>query len=148
MPIFKSLQPPIESLYDLHLSLDCSANFCYLVPLHLPVWTWLFDSDYSPLQKHKPEDVNGFTNVVTKEVSNGNSVLPYTTIYSDCTAPELPRHQSSFYPPFYCISQEIWTSARRNRCPIFSKHRMVSMCHVRGLASRRCCFWRLTRLQR
>ncbi|OCT47273.1 4-coumarate--CoA ligase 2 [Cladophialophora carrionii] len=49
MPIFKSQQPPIE------------------MPWHLPVWTWLFDSEYSPMRHHKPEDIKGFTNAVTKE---------------------------------------------------------------------------------
>src|ERR1700761_7608657 len=49
MPIFKSRQPPIE------------------MPWHLPVWTWLFDSEYSPLRHNKPEDIKGFTNALTKE---------------------------------------------------------------------------------
>ncbi|KAI1628277.1 CoA ligase [Exophiala viscosa] len=49
MPIFKSSQPPIQ------------------MPWHLPVWTWLFDSEYSPLNNHKPEDIKGYTNAATKE---------------------------------------------------------------------------------
>ncbi|KAK5084649.1 hypothetical protein LTR05_005727 [Lithohypha guttulata] len=49
MPIFKSQQPDIS------------------VPWHLPIWTWLFDSEYSPLTKFPAKDVKGFTNAVTKE---------------------------------------------------------------------------------
>jgi 4-coumarate--CoA ligase len=37
------------------------------VPWHLPVWTWLFDSEYSPLRNVKPEEIKGFTNAATKE---------------------------------------------------------------------------------
>ncbi|KAL6246257.1 hypothetical protein RBB50_006492 [Rhinocladiella similis] len=49
MTIFKSSQPPIE------------------MPWHLPVWTWLFDSEYSPLHNVRPDEIKGFTNAVTKE---------------------------------------------------------------------------------
>jgi 4-coumarate--CoA ligase len=49
MPIFKSKQPPID------------------MPWHLPVWTWLFDSEYSPMRHKKPEEIGGFTNAMTKE---------------------------------------------------------------------------------
>ncbi|KAK5048585.1 hypothetical protein LTR84_005676 [Exophiala bonariae] len=49
MPIFKSKQPPID------------------MPWHLPVWTWLFDSEYSPLRNFAPQDIKGFTNAATKE---------------------------------------------------------------------------------
>lgn len=49
MPIFKSRQPPID------------------VPWHLPIWTWLFDSEYSPLRKYDSSQIKGFTNAATKE---------------------------------------------------------------------------------
>jgi len=49
MPIFKSSHPPIT------------------VPPHLPIWTWLFDSEYSPLRKYDSRDIKGFTNAITKE---------------------------------------------------------------------------------
>ncbi|EXJ80627.1 hypothetical protein A1O3_06911 [Capronia epimyces CBS 606.96] len=49
MPVFKSQQPPID------------------VPWHLPVWTWLFESEYSPLRNYKPDEIQGYTNAVTKE---------------------------------------------------------------------------------
>lgn len=49
MPVFKSLQPPID------------------VPWHLPIWTWLFDSEFSPLRKFASKDIKGYTNAVTKE---------------------------------------------------------------------------------
>jgi hypothetical protein len=32
------------------------------------VWTWLFDSEYSPLRNNRPEEIKGFTNAITKEV--------------------------------------------------------------------------------
>lgn len=37
------------------------------MPWHLPVWTWLFDSEYSPLRNFQPGDIKGFTNAATKE---------------------------------------------------------------------------------
>ncbi|KIX97086.1 uncharacterized protein Z520_07200 [Fonsecaea multimorphosa CBS 102226] len=49
MPIFKSSLPPIE------------------VPSHLPIWKWLFDSEYSPLRRYKLEELGGYTNAITKE---------------------------------------------------------------------------------
>ena len=49
MPVFKSRKPDIN------------------VPWHLPIWTWLFDSEYSPLRKNSAKDVKGFTNAATKE---------------------------------------------------------------------------------
>lgn len=49
MVIFKSQQPDIS------------------VPHHLPIWTWLFDSEYSPLRKHDSKDIKGYTNAATKE---------------------------------------------------------------------------------
>lgn len=48
MPIFKSQEPPIE------------------VP-NLPIWTWLFDSKYSPLRNYAAKDIKGYTNSITKE---------------------------------------------------------------------------------
>jgi len=49
MVVFKSQQPDIS------------------VPWHLPIWTWLFDSEYSPLRKNDARDIKGFTNAATKE---------------------------------------------------------------------------------
>jgi 4-coumarate--CoA ligase len=37
------------------------------VPSHLPVWTWLFDSEYSPLRKTPAAQIKGFTNAITNE---------------------------------------------------------------------------------
>ncbi|EHY58887.1 4-coumarate-CoA ligase 1 [Exophiala dermatitidis] len=61
MPIFKSQQPPIN------------------VPWHLPVWTWLFDSEYSPLRNYKPEEMQGYTNAVTKEHLSYADLKTHTT---------------------------------------------------------------------
>ncbi|KAL2410800.1 4-coumarate:CoA ligase 1 [Exophiala dermatitidis] len=61
MPIFKSQQPPIN------------------VPWNLPVWTWLFDSEYSPLRNYKPEEIQGYTNAVTKEHLSYADLKTHTT---------------------------------------------------------------------
>lgn len=61
MPTFKSLQPPID------------------VPWHLPIWTWLFDSEYSPLRKYEPSQVKGFTNAATKEHLSYADVKTHST---------------------------------------------------------------------
>ncbi|KAK5231637.1 hypothetical protein LTR72_000821 [Exophiala xenobiotica] len=61
MPIFKSSQPPIE------------------MPWHLPVWTWLFDSEYSPLRNNRPEEIKGFTNAITKEHLSYTDLKTHTT---------------------------------------------------------------------
>lgn len=47
--VFKSLQPDIN------------------VPWHLPIWTWLFDSEYSPLNRFDERNIQGYTNAITKE---------------------------------------------------------------------------------
>ncbi|KAB5560329.1 CoA ligase [Coniochaeta sp. 2T2.1] len=49
MPVFDSCHPRID------------------IPCHLPVWTWLFDSEYSPLNKATPSQVQGYTNAATNE---------------------------------------------------------------------------------
>ena len=68
MPTFKSLQPPVE------------------MPWHLPVWTWLFDSEYSPLRHYKPEDIKGFTNAATKEHLSYVDLKAHTTHLSTALA--------------------------------------------------------------
>ncbi|KIW79868.1 hypothetical protein Z517_06483 [Fonsecaea pedrosoi CBS 271.37] len=52
------------------------------VPWHLPVWTWLFDSDYSALKGHDPDGTQGFTNVATKEHINFADLKDYSTYIS------------------------------------------------------------------
>jgi len=49
------------------------------VPWHLPVWTWLFDSEYSPLRNFKPEEIKGFTNATTKEHLSYTDMKEHTT---------------------------------------------------------------------
>ncbi|OQV08560.1 hypothetical protein CLAIMM_12813, partial [Cladophialophora immunda] len=61
MPIFTSSLPPIE------------------VPWHLPIWTWLFDSEYSPLRRYKLEELGGYTNAITKEHLDYNDLRLHTT---------------------------------------------------------------------
>jgi len=61
MNIFKSTNPPID------------------VPWHLPVWTWLFDSSYSPLNNFPPSEIAGYINAQTKEKVSYTEVKTYTT---------------------------------------------------------------------
>ncbi|CRG89220.1 hypothetical protein PISL3812_06256 [Talaromyces islandicus] len=49
MPLFKSSQPPIH------------------VPEKIPIWTWLFDSELSPLDSAPASQIGGYTNAITKE---------------------------------------------------------------------------------
>ena len=46
---------------------------------NLPVWTWLFDSEHSPLRKHAPSAVKGFTNAKTKEHLSYADVAQHST---------------------------------------------------------------------
>ncbi|KIV94846.1 hypothetical protein PV10_02572 [Exophiala mesophila] len=61
MPIFKSAHPDIE------------------MPWHLPVWTWLFDSEHSPLRTQKPDQIQGFTNAITKEHLSYSDLKDHST---------------------------------------------------------------------
>jgi acyl-CoA synthetase (AMP-forming)/AMP-acid ligase II len=49
------------------------------VKWHLPVWTWLFDSLYSPLNKFPATEIKGYTNTATKEH------LPYVDVKTHTT---------------------------------------------------------------
>jgi 4-coumarate--CoA ligase len=46
------------------------------------VWTWLFDSPYSPLSNRQPSEIQGFTNALTKEHISYADVKKYTTYLS------------------------------------------------------------------
>ena len=59
--VFKSLQPPIN------------------LPRDLPIWTWLFDSKYSPLNRFPASDIKGFTNAITKEHVSYADLKTHTT---------------------------------------------------------------------
>ncbi|MCJ1258321.1 hypothetical protein MMC24_006153 [Lignoscripta atroalba] len=59
--IFKSRQPDIN------------------LPTELTVWDWLFDSPHSPLNKHAPSELRGFTNAITEERINYAQVKEHTT---------------------------------------------------------------------
>ncbi len=52
------------------------------MPADLPVWTWLFDSQYSPLSKYPPSEIKGYTNALTKEHVSYADVKSYTTYLS------------------------------------------------------------------
>jgi 4-coumarate--CoA ligase len=55
-----------------------------LLPTKLAVWDWLFDSDYSPLQRYDEHELRGFLNAVTNERVNWREVKEYSTYI--CTA--------------------------------------------------------------
>ena len=49
------------------------------MPTELTVWDWLFDSPHSPLNKHAPSELRGFTNAITEERINYAQVKEHTT---------------------------------------------------------------------
>ncbi|KIW05451.1 uncharacterized protein PV09_03340 [Verruconis gallopava] len=55
-----------------------------LLPTKLPVWDWLFESHYSPLERFEENELRGFTNAVTNERVNWREVKEYSTWI--CTA--------------------------------------------------------------
>ncbi|KPI40281.1 4-coumarate--CoA ligase 2 [Cyphellophora attinorum] len=61
MPTFKSLNPPIHMQYD------------------LPIWTWLFDSAFSPIGNVPVSEVKGYTNAATKEHLSYTDLKTHTT---------------------------------------------------------------------
>ena len=70
--IFPSRFPSVQHLTELQLPITTMVIFKsqqpdISVPHHLPIWTWLFDSEYSPLRKHDSKDIKGYTNAATKE---------------------------------------------------------------------------------
>ncbi|KAL3450425.1 hypothetical protein BJX65DRAFT_315914 [Aspergillus insuetus] len=52
------------------------------VPTNIPIWEWLFDSEYSPLQKSKPEELGSFMNAITKEQIRYDALKELTTYVS------------------------------------------------------------------
>lgn len=52
------------------------------MPWRLPVWTWLFDSPYSPLDNFPTAEIKGYTNAITKEHLSYADVKTYTTYLS------------------------------------------------------------------
>ena len=49
------------------------------MPWHLPVWTWLFDSEFSPLRNNRPDEIKGFTNAITKEHLSYSDLKQHST---------------------------------------------------------------------
>lgn len=49
------------------------------MPWHLPVWTWLFDSKYSPLNNFPASEIKGYTNAITKEHLSYADAKTHTT---------------------------------------------------------------------
>ncbi|KAL2810939.1 hypothetical protein BJX63DRAFT_400476 [Aspergillus granulosus] len=52
------------------------------IPTDIPIWEWLFDSEYSPLRKAKPEELGSFVNAVTKEQIRYDALKELTTYVS------------------------------------------------------------------
>lgn len=53
-----------------------------IVPTDLTVWDWLFDSPYSPINKHPSSSFAGFQNAITKERVDWADVKRYSTYIS------------------------------------------------------------------
>ncbi|KAL3476495.1 hypothetical protein BJX99DRAFT_270487 [Aspergillus californicus] len=52
------------------------------IPTNIPIWGWLFDSEYSPLRKYKPEELGSFVNAITREQIRYDSLKELTTYVS------------------------------------------------------------------
>ncbi|OJJ56552.1 hypothetical protein ASPSYDRAFT_91812 [Aspergillus sydowii CBS 593.65] len=52
------------------------------IPTNIPIWEWLFDSEYSPLRSNKPEDLGSFVNAITKEQIRYDNLKDLTTYVS------------------------------------------------------------------
>ncbi|RLL98753.1 hypothetical protein CFD26_107861 [Aspergillus turcosus] len=52
------------------------------IPTTLPIWDWLFNSPYSPLQRFPASELGGFTNAATEETVRYDEVKEYTTLIS------------------------------------------------------------------
>ena len=50
-----------------------------IVPRHITVWDWLFDSEYSCLNKNSPSSIGGYEDAITKERVSYNDVKTYST---------------------------------------------------------------------
>ncbi|KAL2828014.1 hypothetical protein BDW59DRAFT_178962 [Aspergillus cavernicola] len=52
------------------------------IPSNIPIWEWLFDSEYSPLRKYKPDELGAFVNAMTKEQIRYDALKDLTTYVS------------------------------------------------------------------
>ncbi|KAL4862160.1 hypothetical protein BDV12DRAFT_49328 [Aspergillus spectabilis] len=52
------------------------------IPTDIPIWEWLFDSEYSPLRKYKPDELGSFVNAITKEQIRYDALKELTTYVS------------------------------------------------------------------
>ncbi|KAL3458900.1 hypothetical protein BJX64DRAFT_265611 [Aspergillus heterothallicus] len=52
------------------------------IPTDIPIWEWLFDSEYSPLRKSKPAELGSFVNAITKEQIRYDALKELTTYVS------------------------------------------------------------------
>ncbi|KAL3484066.1 hypothetical protein BJX62DRAFT_248809 [Aspergillus germanicus] len=52
------------------------------IPTNIPIWEWLFDSEYSPLRKSKAEELGSFVNAITKEQIRYDALKELTTYVS------------------------------------------------------------------
>ncbi|OJJ06169.1 hypothetical protein ASPVEDRAFT_87483 [Aspergillus versicolor CBS 583.65] len=52
------------------------------IPANIPIWEWLFDSEYSPLRTNKPEELGSFVNAITKEAIRYDALKDLTTYVS------------------------------------------------------------------
>ncbi|KAL4760398.1 acyl--CoA ligase [Aspergillus foveolatus] len=59
--IFKSTRPHID------------------IPTNLPIWPWLFDSEYSPLRQSNANNLGSFVNAITKESIRYDALAHLTT---------------------------------------------------------------------
>ncbi|KAL4787029.1 hypothetical protein BJX76DRAFT_51935 [Aspergillus varians] len=49
------------------------------IPTNIPIWEWLFDSEYSPLRTNNPDQLGSFVNAITKEQIRYDALKDLTT---------------------------------------------------------------------
>lgn len=54
----------------------------YLVPTDLPIWTWLFDSEWSPLNRFSVNELRGYMHATQSEKVNWKEAKELTTYIS------------------------------------------------------------------
>ncbi|KAL4914666.1 hypothetical protein BDW62DRAFT_219941 [Aspergillus aurantiobrunneus] len=52
------------------------------IPTDIPIWDWLFDSEYSPLREYRPDELGAFVNAITKEQIRYDALKDLTTYVS------------------------------------------------------------------
>lgn len=81
--VFTSTQPQLDSKPSRPVLLTYPLIYSRRsVPTSLPIWDFLFDSDYSPLRQFLPSQLGGYINAITKEEVRYDALRELTTAIS------------------------------------------------------------------